>query len=112
MNEKVFSLVLWVLLIGFTIAFCILVLPPFFQQADILAAFAAGFVNPYAAGYSTDVVFCWFILCFWVSYEAKTLSIRNGWVCLLLGIVPGVAVGFALYLIIRMRHMNRIGKDL
>ncbi|WP_349255373.1 DUF2834 domain-containing protein [Spectribacter acetivorans] len=73
---------------------------------DIFGAFAAGFVNPYASGYSIDVLVCWGILALWVLYEAKQHSVKNGWVCLLLGIVPGLAVGFALYLLIRQRQIK------
>ncbi|WP_353254415.1 DUF2834 domain-containing protein [Salinisphaera sp. PC39] len=73
-----------------------------------MGAFAAGFVNPYASGYSTDVLFCWAILAAWVAYEAKKYSVRNGWVCLLLGIVPGVAVGFAMYLLLRAKQVGEV----
>ena len=72
----------------------------------ILGAFAAGFVNPYASGYATDVVVCWVILAAWVAYEAKTHSVRNDGICLLLGNIPGVAVGFAVYLLLRERQLN------
>ncbi|HNM03492.1 MAG TPA: DUF2834 domain-containing protein, partial [Leptospiraceae bacterium] len=68
---------------------------------------AAGFVNPFAAGYSMDTIFCWLILAIWVAYEARVRQIRYGWVCVLLGIVPGVATGFAFYLLIRMHRVNK-----
>ena len=69
--------------------------------ATIIGAFAAGFVNPYASGYSSDVVACWLIMAIWVIYEATSKAVRHGWICLLLGVIPGVAVGFSLYLVVR-----------
>ena len=73
------------------------------KQPDILAAFGAGFVNPYSSGYSADVIACWLILAIWVVYEAKSRSVRHGWVCLVVGVVPGVATGFAAYLLLRAK---------
>ena len=101
MNENVFKFCLLLSALLFTIIFRVLVVPPLIKNPDILAAFAAGFVNPFAAGYSTDVFFCWFVLAVWVWFEASSQAIKYGWVCLVLGVVPGVAVGFALYLLIR-----------
>lgn len=93
--------------LAFTVLFCFLVLPSLYRNPDILAAFAAGFVNPYAAGYSADGIACWLILAIWVVFEAKTRSIRRGWICLMIGIIPGVAVGFASYLLLRLAQINR-----
>ncbi|MEO9469707.1 DUF2834 domain-containing protein [Parasphingorhabdus sp.] len=90
----------------FLAIFLFIVAPPVFASGDLVGAFAAGFVNPYASGYSSDVLACWVILAAWIAYEAKTLDIRHGWLCALLGIIPGVAVGFALYLLIRMRQLG------
>ncbi len=102
-------MVLAFIAVAFTVTFCILVVPALVNDFDIIGAFAAGFVNPYAAGYSSDVLFCWAILFVWVIYEAKFLSVKYGWVCLALGVVPGVAVGFALYLILRIKQVNESG---
>lgn len=82
--------------------FIFIVLPPAFSDMNIVAAFAAGFVNPFATGYSVDVIACWFILAAWVLYESKDVS--YGWLCLILGVVPGVAVGFAAYLLLREKQ--------
>ncbi|WP_430428814.1 DUF2834 domain-containing protein [Parasphingorhabdus sp.] len=90
----------------FLLIFCAIVLPPVLVSGDLVGAFAAGFVNPYASGYSSDVLACWVILAAWIAYEAKVHQIRHGWICALLGIIPGVAVGFALYLLLRMRQLN------
>lgn len=65
--------------LGFAVAFGIIVLPAFFKNPDIFGSFAAGFVNPFAAGYSMDTIFCWLILAIWVAYEAKVRQIRYGW---------------------------------
>lgn len=90
----------------FLAVFLAYTLPEAIAINDPIQAFAAGFVNPFAAGYSTDVIMCWFILLFWILHEQKTLGIRHGWVCYVLGIVPGVAVGFALYLIVREKQIK------
>lgn len=99
-----------ILFLGFTFAvlFGIIVVPPFLKNPDLIAAFGGGFVNPYSTGYSLDTVFCWMILAVWVFEEAKEKKIKNGWIAVLLGIVPGVATGFALYLIIRLKQEKEI----
>ncbi|WP_413231162.1 DUF2834 domain-containing protein [Marinobacter nauticus] len=86
--------------------FLIVVVPPFFENPDLLRAFSAGFVNPFAIGFSTDVLVCWGILAAWITHEARVYSVRCGWICLLLGVVPGVSVGFAVYLLIRTRQLE------
>ncbi len=87
----------------FLLFFAWIVVPPLLVNPDILGAFAGGFVNPYASGYSTDVICCWFILLVWVIYEYP--HVKYGWLCVLLGVVPGVAVGFALYLLMRIQAL-------
>ncbi len=86
----------------FTCIFGMVVIPPFLEQPDLVGAFAAGFVHPFASGYAVDVLCCWAILLVWVIAEAH--KVRHGWVCLVVGIIPGVAVGLALYLLLRMRQ--------
>ncbi len=104
MSEKAFKISIALIGITFTLLFCILVIPPLVENPDVIGAFAAGFVNPYAAGYSTDVFCCWAILLVWVIYEAP--KVKYGWICLLIGVVPGVAVGLAAYLIIRTTQLK------
>jgi len=106
MNEQQFSVAVIALGLAFTVIFCAVVVPPLIENPDVLGAFAAGFVNPYSSGYSADVIVCYCILAVWIWHEAATLSIRHGWVCLILGLVPGVAVGFALYLLLRQRQLR------
>jgi hypothetical protein len=104
-----------ILLVGvavlFTGIFIVIVVPPLIANPDVLGAFAAGFVNPYAAGYSSDVILCWIALAIWVIHEAKTYQVRHGWLCLLIGLVPGVAVGFAVYLVLRSYQLKQARSD-
>lgn len=86
----------------FLAVFFIVAVPATIADGDIIGAFAAGFVNPYAAAYSTDVFMCWAILACWVVYERTVHGVKHGWLALVLGAVPGVAFGFALYLFMRM----------
>lgn len=106
MTETVFRRSVIAIAVLFTIVFLVVVIPPLIENPDIVGAFAAGFVNPYSSGYSSDVIACWAILALWIMFEAKSLSIRHGWVCLVLGIAPGVAVGFALYLLLRQSQLR------
>jgi uncharacterized membrane protein YfcA len=107
MNERLFRVTLIAVAAVFTAAFGWLIIPPLMANPDVVGAFAAGFVNPYASGYSADVVACWAILCAWVLHERRAHGVRHGLWCLALGVVPGVAVGFAVYLLLRTRQLNR-----
>lgn len=102
------------LLIGlgttFAVVFVAVCGPPLLQNPDVLGAFAAGFVNPFATGYSLDAIFCWLVLGAWVVYEAKAHGIKHGWVALVLGVAPGVAAGFAVYLLLRLNQMKESGR--
>ena len=109
MNDNLFIAGMYLIAAAFTAAFCVLVLPPLAENPDIVGAFAAGFVNPYAAGYSTDVIMCWFALALLVVYDRSQQGIRNGHWYLLLGLVPGVAVGLALYLASRHKQLETPG---
>ncbi|WP_348672701.1 DUF2834 domain-containing protein [uncultured Abyssibacter sp.] len=94
----------------FALIFLTVVVPPLLDAPDLVTAAMAGFVNPYAAGYATDAILCWVILAIWVIFEARARGVRHGWVCLLLGIVPGVATGFGLYLFLRTRQLSAEGR--
>ena len=106
MSETLFKTIIIAAAAAFLLIFAMVVIPPLMAEPDIVGAFAAGFVNPYASGYSADVLACWVILAAWIAYEARVLNIRHGWICALLGIIPGVAVGLALYLLLRMRQLK------
>jgi hypothetical protein len=108
MSDAAFKVLLVILGLGFAVLFSVIVLPPLFESPDVIGAFAAGFVNPYASGYALDAIFCWAVLAVWVIYEANTRGIKHGWVALALGIAPGVATGFAVYLLIRLRFEQQI----
>ena len=101
MREKQFRIAIIAVALAFTALFCVVVVPPLIDNPDIVGALGAGFVNPYASGYSADVISCWIILAIWVAFEKKSKSVKHGWLCLVLGIVPGVAVGLAAYLLLR-----------
>jgi Terpene cyclase DEP1 len=112
MSATAFRVFLVLLAVGFAVAFVVVVVPPLVESRDIVGAFAAGFVNPFSSGYALDAIICWLVLAVWVIYEAKAHGIKHGWVALLLGATPGVATGFAIYLLLRMNqqspkdHMN------
>ena len=107
MNETLFKALILAIGLAFCGVFFVVVIPPLIEHPDVMGAFAAGFVNPYATGYSIDVILCWFALAIWVVHEASTYGVCHGWLCLLLGLVPGVAVGFCLYLIIRSNQLKQ-----
>lgn len=104
MSKKLFKISVITMGLLFTLIFSIVVVPPLIENPDVIGALAAGFVNPYASGYSTDVFCCWFILFIWVVYELP--RVKYGWICLILGLVPGVALGFALYLYLRTQQLS------
>ncbi len=103
MSKRAFEILCVALGGAFTLAFLVIVVPPLLESGDIVGAFAAGFVNPYASGYSLDTILCGVILVVWILYERSRFGVRHGlWVIPLI-LVPGVATGFALYLLIRSR---------
>lgn len=104
MPLHLFRASLWILGLGFAAAFAVLCIPPLLENPDLIGAFAAGFVNPYASGYAIDAILCWCVLAVWIAYEARAHDVRHGWAALLLGIVPGVATGFAAYLLLRLHQ--------
>jgi len=91
---------------SFALAFTWVVVPPLVASGDIIGGFAAGFVNPYASGYALDTIACWCVLAVWVAYERSRYDVRHGWLALALGVAPGVATGFALYLVLRMHKTD------
>ncbi len=105
MSDRSFRVAVISVGLAFTALFSVLVVPPLIDDPDILGAFGAGFVNPYASGYSADVIACWVILAIWIVFEARSKSVKHGWLCLVVGVVPGVAVGFAAYLVLRSNQI-------
>ncbi|MGB1922527.1 MAG: DUF2834 domain-containing protein [Alcanivorax sp.] len=88
MSEKLFRRLLLLVALSFSAVFAVLIIPPLLANPDIIAAAAGGFVNPFAAGYATDVILCWVVLAIWVIFERQRYQIRGGWLALLLGVVP------------------------
>ena len=106
MADKVFQLALWALAIGFTALFVTVVGPPLAADNwDVSYALGQGFVNPYSSGYAWDIVFSYAVLVAWVIYEAIAKGVKHGWVVVILGFVPGVAVALAAYLLIRRKQV-------
>lgn len=108
MTDTLFKNLILAVAIIFTVFFCFTIIPALIANPDIIGAITAGFVNPYASGYSTDVILCGLVLAIWIIYEAKQHSIKSGWICIVLSLVPGVVVGFALYLVIRHSHFKTL----
>ncbi len=106
MNETAFKTTIIVAAAIFTVLFAYWCVPPLVADPDIIGALCAGFVNPYSSGYSADVLACWVILSAWILYERRALRVRHGLWCVLLGAIPGVAVGFAAYLLLRTRQLR------
>lgn len=107
MTRTAFEATVGLLGAAFAAAFSVIVIPPLIESGDIIGAFAAGFVNPYASGYSLDAIICGLILIAWVLYERSALGIRHGWVAIPLSFAPGVATAFAAYLVIRSRQLSK-----
>ena len=105
MSKSIFESVVAGLGAAFAVLFAIIVVPPLLQSGDVFGAFAAGFVNPFSTGYSLDVILCALILFAWIIYERKAAGIKHGWIAIPLSFVPGVATGFAFYLVLRSRQL-------
>lgn len=105
MSKFVFESVVAALGVAFAAMFVIIVVPPLVQSGDVFGAFAAGFVNPFSTGYSLDVILCAMILFAWIIYERSAVGIKHGWIAIPLSFVPGVATGFAFYLVLRSRQL-------
>jgi hypothetical protein len=105
MSDKVFKLALWALALVFTAVLIKVVGPPLAADGwNVVWAFGQGFVNPYSSGYAYDIFFSYAVLAVWVIHEAMAKGVKHGWIALVLGVIPGVAVGLAAYLLIRARQ--------
>ncbi|NNU15063.1 DUF2834 domain-containing protein [Parvularcula sp. ZS-1/3] len=107
MHSGIYKAAVGALGAGFTLFFLLFVLPPALKSGDLIGAFGGGFVNPFATGYSVDVILCGLILIVWILYEQAAVGIRHGWICIPLVIVPGVASAFALYLLLRTHQLSK-----
>ena len=94
-------------MVAFSVVFFAVVVPGIWPNTDFVQqALLDGYVNATAAGYTTDTLACACVLATWVVYERFTLGVCGGWVALVVSLVPGVAVGFAAYLLIRRRSLS------
>lgn len=107
MSKTVFESLVIALGVAFAVAFGVIVVPALLETGDIVGAFAAGFVNPFSSGYSLDVILCAVILVVWIIYERGALGIKHGWIAIPLSFAPGVATGFAFYLVLRSRQTSK-----
>jgi Terpene cyclase DEP1 len=110
MTESLFRAIIIAAAATFTALFAYWCIPPMIANPDIVGAFGAGFVNPYASGYAADTLACWVILSAWILHDRRALGIRHGLWFIALGIIPGVAVGFAGYLLVRSRQLAVSGQ--
>ncbi len=110
MYNKIFYSLLVIFSVFYTGLFLWLFVPAQISNPDMIFALTSGFVNPYSSVYSADLLVCWAILALWIWYEAKVHSIKRGWLCILLGFAPGVAVGLSVYLIMRNRQLKVLRK--
>ena len=107
MPETRFDWILIAIAAAFVVALTAIVVPTFVDDGlDIVHAIDEAFVNPYASGFATDIVFTYLILFAWVVYEANYRDVQHGWVALVLGFLIGVAVGLAAYLLIRHKEIG------
>lgn len=107
MSKGLFEALIIALGVLFAVVFAFIVVPPLLESGDVMGAFAAGFVNPYASGYSMDAILTGLILIVWVLYERSARGVRHGWVAIVLCFVPGVATAFAYYLLLKCRMRRK-----
>ncbi len=105
MTQRSFKAGLIALAALFTVLF-VVILAPAVGDLTLGKAIDDMFASPAASGVSTDVLLTYAVLALWVVYEAIAKNVRRGWIALVLGAVPGVTVGLAVYLMIRMRQVN------
>lgn len=95
------------LAVAFTALFAVIIPPALIHDGwDFWGGARDTFANPYAAGVSIDVLMTYAVLAVWVFHEARAGQVRRGWIALLLGLVTGVTVGLAAYLLIRSRQVE------
>lgn len=108
MNESTFKALIILIAVGFVVFAAIVFFAPIIENPDIIGVLKSGFVNPYATAYSVDLIACWVVLIIWIIYERNNLQLKNGWVCIPIGLTLGVVVGLVIYLLLRMSHFSKI----
>ncbi|GAA3517360.1 hypothetical protein GCM10022234_10910 [Aeromicrobium panaciterrae] len=105
MTERIFRAGLITFAVVSTVLFAAIIPPALIDDGfDFWGGALHTFDNPYAAGVSIDVLLAYGVLASWVVYEAVSNHVRRGWIALLLGLVTGLTVALAAYLLIRLRH--------
>ena len=61
----------------------------------------------YSTGFSLDTLSSWLVPTVLIIYESRSSGIRHGWIAILLGLIPGTATGFAVYLILRTMQAGK-----
>ncbi len=107
MSESIFKQLMCTIALLFTLFVMVYLIPPLIASEDILGSLALGFVNIFSTAYTLDAIFCWIVLTIWVFYESKAFLVKHGWICVILGIFPGVAVGFPIYLLLRHSQLKQ-----
>lgn len=106
MAKSTFETIVAALGAAFAVCFGVVVVPPLLESKDVFGAFAAGFVNPYASGYSLDVFMCAAILFVWIFHEWRNKSVKHGWIAIPIAFAPGVATALGVYLVLRSRQLE------
>ena len=86
MKESTFKTLLILIEVSFVVFAAVVFFAPIIKNPDIIGVLKAGFVNPYATTYSVDLIACWVVLIIWIIYERNELRIKNGWVCIPIGL--------------------------
>ena len=68
MTEPFFKAIIIAAATVFMALFVYWCIPPMIENPNLIGAFAAGFVNPYASGYAADTLACWAILPAWIAH--------------------------------------------
>lgn len=107
MPQTRFDWILIALGAAFVLTLGIVALPTFLEDGlSLVSALEGSFANPYASGVAIDILFTYAVLAAWVIYEYQYRDVQHGWVALVLGLIIGVAVGLALYLLIRHKEIG------
>lgn len=107
MPDTRFDWIVITLAVAFMAVLVVVAVPTFVDDGlDIVHAVDQAFVNPYSSAFTIDILFTYAIFFAWVVYEAQYRDVRHGWVALVLGLVIGVAVGLASYLLIRHKEIG------
>ena len=66
-------------------------------------------VNPAATSALMDLTFTYLIVGTWIVLEARRLAMRRAWLCVPITVFVSLALGLALFLILRERRLRAAG---